>query len=98
MASREIKELSKEMQILYNKFFDRCRRDTQLLKEGIAVLLTCTLREGRGKDKINRVPSEAFEVVMLRDGKVVLALDDRIIEHGREAGLRYTGDDQFEKG
>lgn len=44
MASREIKDLSPKMQVLYNKFYDRCRRDTWLLKNGISILLICTFR------------------------------------------------------
>lgn len=44
MASRNIGDLSPTMQVLYNRFNDRCRRDTDLLKDGVAVLLTCTYR------------------------------------------------------
>ena len=44
MASRNIADLSPAMRVLYNKFNDRCRRDTWLLKNGIDVLLTCTFR------------------------------------------------------
>ncbi len=44
MASREISALSTPMQALYNRFFDRCRRDPWMLKEGVTVLLTCTYR------------------------------------------------------
>jgi len=45
MASREIKDLSPAMQVLYNKFVDRCRRDLWLLKQGVSVILTCTYRD-----------------------------------------------------
>lgn len=44
MASREIKDLSQAMQVYYNKFNDKCRRDTWLLKNGISILLICTFR------------------------------------------------------
>lgn len=44
MASREIKDLSPAMQVYYNKFADKCRRDTWLLKNGISILLICTFR------------------------------------------------------
>lgn len=52
MASREIKDLSPAMQVLYNKFNDRCRRDTWLLKNGITVLLICTYRSNEEQDKL----------------------------------------------
>lgn len=42
--SREIRDLSPEMQVMYNKFHDRIRRDTWFLKNGITILLTCTSR------------------------------------------------------
>lgn len=52
MASREIKDLSPAMQVLYNKFADRCRRDVNLLRAGVTVLLTCTYRDN---DEQNRL-------------------------------------------
>lgn len=52
MASREIRDLSLPMQVLYNKFSDRCRRDTELLKMGVSVLLTCTYRSNAEQDKL----------------------------------------------
>ena len=52
MASREIRDLSPEMQVLYNKFYDRCRRDTGLLKEGISVILLCTYRSEEEQEKL----------------------------------------------
>lgn len=52
MASREIRDLSPKMQVLYNKFNDRCRRDTWLLKNGITVLLTCTYRSNEEQDSL----------------------------------------------
>lgn len=52
MASREIKDLSPEMQVLYNKFNDRCRRDTWLLKNGISILLICTYRSNEEQAKL----------------------------------------------
>lgn len=44
-VSREIRDLSPAMQVLHNKFMDRCRRDTELLKDGVTVLVTCTYRD-----------------------------------------------------
>lgn len=46
MSSREIRDLAPDMQAKYNRFHDRCRRDLNLLKHGIHVLLTCTWRSG----------------------------------------------------
>src|ERR1051325_4810488 len=40
------------MQVLYNKFFDRVRRDTWMLKNGISILLTCTYRSMEEQDKL----------------------------------------------
>lgn len=52
MASREIKHLREDVQVMYNKFFDRCRRDTWLLKNGISILLTCTYRSNEEQDRL----------------------------------------------
>ncbi|TXH19809.1 MAG: peptidase M15 [Hyphomicrobiaceae bacterium] len=40
------------MQVMYNKFFDRCRRDPWMLKNGITVLLTCTYRSDEEQAKL----------------------------------------------
>jgi peptidoglycan L-alanyl-D-glutamate endopeptidase CwlK len=45
VASREIKDLSPVMQVLYNKAADKWRRDPWLVRNGIAVLLICTHRD-----------------------------------------------------
>lgn len=52
MASREIKDLSPVMQVLYNKFYDRVRRDTWFLKNGISLLLICTFRSNEEQTKL----------------------------------------------
>ena len=52
MASREIKHLSPAMQVYYNKFADRCRRDEELQKLGVTVLLICTYRSSEEQDKL----------------------------------------------
>lgn len=52
MASREIRHLSPTMQVLYNKFNDRCRRDVELLKMGVSVLLICTYRDNDEQAKL----------------------------------------------
>lgn len=67
MVSREIKHLHPDLQVLYNKFFDRCRRDTWMLKNGITILLTCTYRSGeeqtalyeQGRSKPGRIVTNA---------------------------------------
>lgn len=51
MASRNIADLSPAMQVLYNRFADRCRRDVELLKLGVAVLLICTYRSKEEQDR-----------------------------------------------
>lgn len=52
MTSREIKHLSPAMQVLYNKFYDRCRRDPWMLKNGVSVLLICTYRSAEEQAKL----------------------------------------------
>lgn len=52
MASREIRHLSPAMQVYYNKFADKCRRDTELLAAGVTVLLICTHRSNEEQDKL----------------------------------------------
>lgn len=52
MSSRDIKDLRPDVQVLYNKFYDRCRRDVWLLKNGISILLTCTFRPGEEQDRL----------------------------------------------
>lgn len=52
MASREIRHLSTQMQILYNRFADRCRRDVELQKLGVTVLLICTFRDDEEQAKL----------------------------------------------
>lgn len=52
MASRNIADLSPAMQVYYNKFNDRCRRDVDLQKMGCSVLVTCTYRSGDEQDRL----------------------------------------------
>lgn len=52
MASRNIGDLSPAMQVLYNRFNDRCRRDVELLKLGVSVLLICTYRSNDEQDAL----------------------------------------------
>jgi peptidoglycan L-alanyl-D-glutamate endopeptidase CwlK len=52
MASREIRDLSPAMQVLYNRFHDRVRRDPELAREGVTVLLTCTHRSDEEQDRL----------------------------------------------
>lgn len=52
MASRNIGDLSQAMQVLYNRFNDRCRRDLELLKLGVSVLLVCTYRSAAEQDAL----------------------------------------------
>lgn len=52
MASRDIKDLHPDVQVLYNKFFDKCRRDTWLARNGISILLTCTYRSNEEQNQL----------------------------------------------
>jgi peptidoglycan L-alanyl-D-glutamate endopeptidase CwlK len=52
MASRDIKDLAPALQVLYNKFLDKCRRDTWLLKNGISLILTCTFRSPEEQNRL----------------------------------------------
>ncbi len=97
MASREIKHLSADMQIMYNKFFDRCRRDPWFLKNGITILLTCTHRsndeqaklyaQGRttpGRIVTNAKPGKSKHNATLPDGTpAALAFDVVPLRHGK---------------
>lgn len=40
------------MQVLYNRFNDRCRRDPWLIRNGISVLLICTYRDNEEQAKL----------------------------------------------
>ena len=96
MTSREIRDLTPVMQAMFNRFNDRVRRDLELQKEGISIILTCTHRSEaecnkigeRGKPKISRIPSEAFEIAMLKYGLIAMT-DSRIIAHAKEVGLEH---------
>lgn len=89
MTSREIKDLSPKLQVLWNKLNDKVRRDIELRKRDISILLTCTQR-GDGKAKISRTPSEAFEIITLLHGRVT-ELIPAIVQHAEEVGLKYDG-------
>lgn len=52
MSSREIRHLAPELQVLYNRFHDRCRRDTWMLRNGITILLTCTYRSDEEQNRL----------------------------------------------
>lgn len=44
MASREIRDLSPTMQVLYNRLNDKVRRDPWFQRAGVSTLLICTYR------------------------------------------------------
>lgn len=96
MTSREIRDLSSELQVLYNRFHDRVRRDVECQRQGLSFLLTCTYRDERDKNRISRVPSEAFEIVAMRHCRVEPVMPEEIVNHAEAAGLRYDGE-HFEK-
>lgn len=102
MSSREIRDLIPGMQIKYNKFHDLCRRDLELVKHGVTIILTCT---NRSKDEQNKLAGlglgdrscpcihngSAFDIALLRYGKVVSSTGefwDIIAGHARAVGLK----------
>ncbi len=52
MASRSIGDLSPAMQVLCNRHLDRCRRDLELKKRGVEVILTCTYRDDEEQNRL----------------------------------------------
>lgn len=52
MASREIRDLSDQMQIYYNRHSDRVRRDPWFQQNGVTMLLICTYRSSEEQDKL----------------------------------------------
>lgn len=102
MASREIRDLTPEAQVLWNKFHDRCRRDTRLLRHGVVVLLTCTSRDRSERDASGGAPlvqNGSFEFYVLRYGRIMLVSDDSIEivrQHLRDIGIWSTGFTPFE--
>lgn len=92
MTSRELKVLTIGLLVQYNKFHDRVRRDLDIQKHKLTILLTCTQRDGRSKAKIERTPSEAFEIIVLHDGRVTDYIPPSILEHATAVGLKYDGE------
>lgn len=52
MASRAIGDLSPAMQVICNKHLALCKRDTELLKRGVEVILTCTYRSNEEQARL----------------------------------------------
>jgi hypothetical protein len=95
MTSREVRELSPKMQVLWNKFNDQVRRHTGIQKLKWQLLLTCTHRDGRSKHKIERTPSEAFECLLLIDGRPDFRpMKDNwaLMDFASNIGLKYDGE------
>lgn len=102
MSSREVRDLSPAMQIKYNKWHDLCRRDLELVKHGITIILTCT---NRTKDEQNKLAGlglgdrscpcihdgRAFDIAILRYGKVVSNEGEFwniVVRHAESVGLK----------
>lgn len=109
MASREIRHLSPEMQVLYNKFHDKVRRDTWLLKNGISWLLTCTYRSSEEQTQLyaqgrtkpgpivtNAKPGESDHNITTASGvPAAEAFDGVPLRHGKPIwGLTGDGIDE----
>lgn len=101
MASRELRDLNDSTRVKHDKFMDKCRRDLELLKHGISVILTCT---NRSKDEQNKLAGlglgdrscpcmhngSAFDVAVLRYGKVIPCEGEfwnTIVKHAETVGL-----------
>lgn len=52
MSSREIRDLSPAMQVLFNRFADRVRRDQDLVRQGVTMMITCTYRSNDEQAKL----------------------------------------------
>jgi len=101
MASREIRDLSPATQVLWNKFHDRCRRDTELLKGGYSVLLSCTYRPRDEQERLRLNPkakisargvngkpsSSGFEIVVTQYCRPISHPVPAIIDHATNLGL-----------
>ena len=90
MASREIRDLSPEMQVLYNKFYDRVRRDVELAKRGLTILPICTYRSveeqakllGAGKTSVKPGKSK-HNMTTPRGQPAAEAVDVIMLEYGQ---------------
>jgi len=97
--SREVRDLTPEVQVKWNKLHDRCRRDLRLKKRGISIILTCTKREQAQQEELGGKWSDAitkgrgFEFYILRHGRVVSDPEtlEIIYEHTADLGLTVTG-------
>lgn len=99
MSSRSIGDLSARMQILCQRHLDRCRRDTELLRRGIEVVVICTYRDnaeqarlyaqGRdpgvpGKIVTNAKPGQSAHNKTNPQGKPAAeAYDVMVLRHGK---------------
>lgn len=96
MTSREIKDLTPAMQVLWNKFHDRCRRDESLRRQGLVPIIMCTKLD---KDEVNRrnggktrlLTGEAFTIFLTQWG--VPTYDDEnwreVIKNAEAVGLKH---------
>ena len=110
MASREIRDLSAATQIIWNRFHDRVRRDTTLLKYGWSILLVCTHRPADEQEKLRLSPkakicnrdtagqpdSRGFEIVVLQYGMPVSSAVPEIANHATAVGLTQPRHNYFE--
>lgn len=97
MASREIRDLSPATQVLWNKFHDRCRRDTVLLKMGVTVMLTCTYRATDEQERLG-LSTKARLCVRGTDGKPSShGFEILTFEHCRPTGKYFPVIDEHAK-
>jgi hypothetical protein len=100
MASREVRDLSPAMQVKWNKFHDLCRRDKELLKHGIQIMLVCTKRSEEERNKLEALndvkydplDGNVFIIIMLQYGALAYGhgeLWDKIVQHAKNVGLKW---------
>lgn len=110
MASREVKDLSAATQVMWNKFHDRVRRDTTLLKYGWSIMLSCTHRPVDEqemlhlsrkasiclRDSAGKPDSRGFEIVIMQYGMPVQHSVPEIAQHAANVGLTQPRHNYFE--
>lgn len=91
MASREIRDLAPPAQVAWNKFNDRCRRDTELLKAGITVLLLCTHRSESEQEKLYEAGDSVARRARITEvdsrGPASMGFEVQVLWYGRPAAM-----------
>jgi peptidoglycan L-alanyl-D-glutamate endopeptidase CwlK len=88
MASRSIGDLDPGTQVLCNRHLDRCRRDTELRRRGVDVILTCTHRDD---DEQNRLYAQGRTAPgrIVTNAKAGQSAHNRKTPQGKPASKAY---------